>query len=629
MYTVQAVLEVSRTVVAAVTCLYFLGALLKKVEARKRNAAPFIWFLAAILLVSVTEAVVIIVRSDGLPNIQPIAATFLYIIGILLQIDHLWTPTDEEEKLAWHALLGSWFIMAVFELLTITELAVVPGSSPVDLVCGAVAASLRFCLVVVMFIMFAWPDRGGYIRLSDNEATAAVEGGTTTAGSNSGNSKRPIIPALKQSVRDEIRAAGGKWPWVKKFRIFLPWIWPSGMPWMVLNIVVTLLLLQVKTAITLYQPHADSAFVVSVAQAYADRNLIPVWKAQGLLLVISLASNGISIVKDLVWKRFEIHRRTRAQTSIQKHLMNHDAAFHDMTNSSDITAAINMGLSVCQALDFILLEVWPQITTFIGASTALFSLYGPHVAMVQVIVTVIYALIASRSNRMLMPMKDKMWTAQQDTIKHQKNKLRGWRTVALNGQNSREIKAYALRLYALIGQELKSGVISQCFNFSSNLAIDLAEFAAMAVVIQHGFQTGSTIGSVIAFRGYWSLVQSPLMFFMSIPNRLYDYLYTADRLRRVMDVRHCMKYGDEDLHLDEGCIEFHNVTFSYIGAEGSVKPIFNGLDLVIEPGKITAIVGPTGIGKSTLLDLITRLYDPQEGSIKIDGQDIKTLKKGA
>lgn len=86
-----------------------------------------------------------------------------------------------------------------------------------------------------------------------------------------------------------------------------------------------------------------------------------------------------------------------------------------------------------------------------------------------------------------------------------------------------------------------------------------------------------------------------------------------------------MMYGSEDLHLAGSRIEFKNVTFGYTGSvEPTSKPIFKDLNLVIEPGKTTAPVGPSGIGKTSLLNLILRFYDPQEGSIEIDGQNVRT-----
>uniref|UniRef100_A0A093URL6 ATP-binding cassette sub-family B member 6, mitochondrial n=1 Tax=Talaromyces marneffei PM1 TaxID=1077442 RepID=A0A093URL6_TALMA len=587
----DSILEVSRTIFAAATCLYFLGALLKQVETRKRNAVPFIWLLITILLVSVTEAAVMIVRAGGLPNIQPIGATFLYILGLLLQIDYLWNPTNEEEKLAWHAFLGSWVTMAVFDLLSIVEFAAVSRSLPVDLVCGAVATSLRLCLEVVLFIVYAWPDRGGYIRLTNNDVV-----GGTTVGSNRSNSERGNrlnLAALTGSVRDEIRAAGGTWPWVKKFRIFLPWIWPSGMPEMMLRIVGAQLFQQVEIALEVYTPYADGAFMETVIQAYTDGNLFPIRKALGTLLVVRLANVGIPTLRQLILLSFEQFREMQAEKSIHAHLMDHEAAFHDGTNPTR-----SMTLA----------------TEAQSAGITLFSLYGSHVALTQFAVISIYTLITLRSNRILMPIYDEKITARKNTRQRREGGIKGHRVVVLNGQIGREIEAHASSLGTYMKVEWKSRIFRIGSEFSLTFILILGEFAMIVLVILREIQIGGTVGSVGS---------STVLY--TFPERIILHLYAADRLRRVMEVKSSMKYGPENLELPGSCIEFKNVTFGYTSSAG---PIFKNLNLVIEPGKTTAIVGPSGIGKTTLLYLIVRLYDPWEGSIEIGGQDVKTLQKG-
>ncbi|KXK42014.1 ABC transporter ATP-binding protein, partial [Nitrosomonas europaea] len=79
--------------------------------------------------------------------------------------------------------------------------------------------------------------------------------------------------------------------------------------------------------------------------------------------------------------------------------------------------------------------------------------------------------------------------------------------------------------------------------------------------------------------------------------------------------------GAQPLHITRGCIELRGVTFGY----SPDNPVFENLDLRIEGGQRVGLVGYSGSGKSTLLNLILRLYDPQQGSILIDGQDIREV----
>ncbi|KAI3567967.1 P-loop containing nucleoside triphosphate hydrolase protein [Fusarium oxysporum f. sp. albedinis] len=87
-----------------------------------------------------------------------------------------------------------------------------------------------------------------------------------------------------------------------------------------------------------------------------------------------------------------------------------------------------------------------------------------------------------------------------------------------------------------------------------------------------------------------------------------------------------MQFGTKKLQRGPGRIEFVNVSFDHIRG-GEVIPVFKDLSLAIEAGSTTAFVGESGIGKSTLLKLLTREANPKSGSITIDGQDIQALKQ--
>lgn len=81
--------------------------------------------------------------------------------------------------------------------------------------------------------------------------------------------------------------------------------------------------------------------------------------------------------------------------------------------------------------------------------------------------------------------------------------------------------------------------------------------------------------------------------------------------------------GAGPLILDEGKVEFANVTFGYTPE----KIILKNISFIVQPGKTLAIVGPSGAGKSTIMRLLFRFYDVEDGAILIDGQNIKTVKQ--
>ncbi|HEY9423794.1 MAG TPA: ABC transporter ATP-binding protein, partial [Microterricola sp.] len=100
----------------------------------------------------------------------------------------------------------------------------------------------------------------------------------------------------------------------------------------------------------------------------------------------------------------------------------------------------------------------------------------------------------------------------------------------------------------------------------------------------------------------------------------------AERIEEVLETESSQKLasGPELPTPRHGAVEFRNVTFGYPGAE---RPVLDGVSFTAEPGKTTAIVGSTGAGKTTLINLIPRLYDPQQGEVLIDGVSVNDLSR--
>jgi len=137
----------------------------------------------------------------------------------------------------------------------------------------------------------------------------------------------------------------------------------------------------------------------------------------------------------------------------------------------------------------------------------------------------------------------------------------------------------------------------------------------------------TTVGEIVTFTSLAGMVIHRLEFAVSFANRL---LLDAPRLREFFEVADTVPaVRDRPDAVDpgrvRGLVEFSNVSFSYDGKRAAVAD----LSFTALPGEIIALVGPTGAGKSTALALLHRVFDPQSGSIKIDGMDIRGLKLAA
>lgn len=132
-----------------------------------------------------------------------------------------------------------------------------------------------------------------------------------------------------------------------------------------------------------------------------------------------------------------------------------------------------------------------------------------------------------------------------------------------------------------------------------------------------------TLGTLLTFIAYLSMLYGPLEFMSWVSNWWARCVDSAQRVFEIMDAEPDIAEPDVPVVLDKirGDIEIRGVKFEYDPA----TPVLKGIDLSVEAGKMLGIVGKTGAGKSTLANLIARLYDVTEGSITVDGVNVKEL----
>jgi len=152
--------------------------------------------------------------------------------------------------------------------------------------------------------------------------------------------------------------------------------------------------------------------------------------------------------------------------------------------------------------------------------------------------------------------------------------------------------------------------------------------ALMLVIGGRGLALGTmTLGELAQSLFYVFLFLAPLQEFSDLFERFANGTACAQRIFLLLDTRPEIvdEPGAIDLPRLRGEIEFRDVRFGYLPA----KPVIQGLNLRIAPGEVLAIVGPTGHGKSTLVQLLTRFYDVTEGAVLLDGHDIRSISEGS
>ena len=202
--------------------------------------------------------------------------------------------------------------------------------------------------------------------------------------------------------------------------------------------------------------------------------------------------------------------------------------------------------------------------------------------------------------------------------------LDGTRVVKAYQQEEREIQKVSLSIYKrmhLIIKGIKTRAAASPFSeFLAGFGIAAALYYAGV----RGIQGELALNEFVSFLGAMMLSFQPLKRLSAISTSIQDGFAAAVRIFNLMDQESYIKESDNanQLVITNGKIEFKDVSLSY---ENNKNLALSSISLIIEPGTTTALVGPSGAGKSSCLNLIPRFYDPSNGSIEIDEQNIKHL----
>ncbi len=170
---------------------------------------------------------------------------------------------------------------------------------------------------------------------------------------------------------------------------------------------------------------------------------------------------------------------------------------------------------------------------------------------------------------------------------------------------------------------LKAVRINDLYNPFIEIGWAVSSFAMYFAAVKIIGTDNLTIGTLIAFGSYIGLFWQPISSLGDFYNQLVTNIAAAERVFDVLDTKPEIsdETGVTELPPVKGAVEFDNVTFAY---EDKVK-VLKDVSFSIKPGETIALVGPTGAGKTTIVNLISRFYDALEGAVKIDGHDIRQV----
>jgi len=344
-----------------------------------------------------------------------------------------------------------------------------------------------------------------------------------------------------------------------------------------------------------------------------------------LVLVLYVCASTLNWLSGYVLNDVVQRAVLRLRSDVQHKINRLPLSYFDKQPRGELLSRVTNDIdNVSQSLQQTLSQLLTSLLTVLGVLTMMFVI-SPVLALIALVAVpvsvIVTRLIAKRSQKQFIA----QWTHTGALNAQIEEAFTGHELVTVFGRRREVAQTFAAKndeLYtASFKAQFVSGIIMPAMMFVGNL-----NYVAIAVVGGLRVASGSlSLGEVQAFIQYSRQFTQPLTQVASMANLLQSGVASAER---VFDLLDAPEQSPDPLRParpteDHGRVEFEHVSFSY----DPERPLIHDLSLVAEPGHTIAIVGPTGAGKTTLVNLIMRFYELDGGRITLDGVDIADMRR--
>lgn len=316
----------------------------------------------------------------------------------------------------------------------------------------------------------------------------------------------------------------------------------------------------------------------------------------------------------------------KLRNDLYRHLQRLDVSFFDRNRTGDLMSRVTNDVSILQQLiSSSMMQLFTDIFTF--TAIAGYMLFIDWRLTLLLLATFPFMIWTTRLfGKRIRSSFRKVQESLADVSDHLQNALTGIRLIKSFTAEEHESERFAERTH----RNMEANVQVVRLRAAYEPIIDFINYVGMAIVLVFGawltMKGSLTVGTVVAFIAYVRLLQNPVRHFSRILNTIQQAAAAYERIMEVMNTKAEITDSEDALDLPpvRGHIEFRDVHFSYAGRDD--VEVLERFDLELKPGEVTALVGSSGSGKTTIAHLITRFYDVQEGSITIDGFNVKDVK---
>ncbi len=406
-------------------------------------------------------------------------------------------------------------------------------------------------------------------------------------------------------------------------RRFVPYLWPESNAALRWRIVCAVLLILAAKAVTLLLPFAYKK-AVNTMTLQGDRLLTV---ALAFVLAYALgrfAGVAFDNLRNIVFERVGQDATRALAEDVFGRLHRLSLRFHLARRTGEVTKVIERGTkSIDVMLYFMLFNIAPTIIELIAVAVIFYFNFGLGLVVATAVAVAAYAAVTRWITEWRNALREKMNRLDGQALARAVDSLLNYETVKYFAAEAREEARYAQATRAYAEAAVKSENSLGLLNIAQALIVNLLMAGAMGYTVWGWSQGKLTVGDLVFVNTYLTQLFRPLDMLGMVYRTIRQGLIDMAAMFKLMDTEIEVKDapGAPALAIRRPTLVFDNVVFGY----EPDRTILHGLSFEVPAGSQVAVVGPSGAGKSTIARLIFRFYDPWDGRILIDGQDIREV----
>ncbi|MFQ6159247.1 ABCB family ABC transporter ATP-binding protein/permease [Sinorhizobium meliloti] len=408
-----------------------------------------------------------------------------------------------------------------------------------------------------------------------------------------------------------------------------PYMWPADRIDLKLRVVWATVILVIAKMVLILVPYFFKWATDALNNKPDALGFLPQFLTGAVMLVLAynlarLLQAGLNQLRDALFASVGQHavRQLAYKTFVHMHQLS--LRFHLERRTGGLSRIIERGTKGIETIvRFTILNSVPTLIEFLLTAVIFWWGYGFTYLLVTAVTVWLYIWFTVRASDWRIAIRRSMNDSDTDANTKAIDSLLNFETVKYFGNEEMEAKRFdkSMERYERAATQVWTSLgwlnFGQALIFGAGTAVMMT---ISALAVQRGEQT---IGDFVFINAMLIQLAIPLNFIGFVYREIRQGLTDIEHMFDLLDVRAEVvdRPNAKELEIERGAIAFRNVQFAY----DTARPILKGISFDVPAGKTVAVVGPSGAGKSTLSRLLYRFYDVQEGSITIDGQDVRDV----